>query len=81
MQVDIRQHRAKYASNNSAKLPLEFSVTLSREELRPSYGEGFRGAPLSWRCAMPCSASGDGDSSSEQWETQAEQGVGGDRDV
>jgi hypothetical protein len=70
-----------YASNNSAKLPIEFSVTLSREGLRPSYGEGFRGAPLRWTGMGMGSASSDGGSRSEWWEREAEQGIGGNRDV
>jgi hypothetical protein len=34
------------APNNVAKRSVEFFVRLSREELRPTYGQGFRGAPL-----------------------------------
>ena len=35
-----------YAANNVAKRPLEFFIRLAREQLRPTYGQGFRGAPL-----------------------------------
>ncbi len=34
------------AANNIAKRPLEFFIRLTREQLRPTYGQGFRGAPL-----------------------------------
>lgn len=35
-----------HAPNNVAKRSVEFFVRLSREHLRPTYGQGFRGAPL-----------------------------------
>jgi hypothetical protein len=35
-----------YAPNNIAKRVLDFSTTVSRERLRPQYGDGFAGAPL-----------------------------------
>lgn len=35
-----------HAANNVAKRSVEFFVRLSREQLRPTYGQGFRGAPL-----------------------------------
>jgi hypothetical protein len=35
-----------HAANNVAKRPLEFFIRLPREQLRPTYGQGFRGAPL-----------------------------------
>ena len=38
--------RHSYAPNNVAKRPLEFFIRLAREQLRPTYGQGFRGAPL-----------------------------------
>jgi hypothetical protein len=46
MQVQISEHRTKHAANNVAKRPLEFFIRLPREQLRPTYGQGFRGAPL-----------------------------------
>jgi hypothetical protein len=46
VECDIRQERRNHASNNSAKTVIEFLVTISRERLRPQYGDGFRGAPL-----------------------------------
>ncbi|MEK6569875.1 MAG: hypothetical protein AABZ61_00785, partial [Bacteroidota bacterium] len=33
-------------SSNVAKIPIEFSVVIQREQLRPQYGDGFQGAPL-----------------------------------
>ena len=38
--------RDLHAPNNVAKRPLEFFIRLAREQLRPTYGQGFRGAPL-----------------------------------
>ena len=38
--------RLPHAPNNVAKRPLEFFIRLAREQLRPIYGQGFRGAPL-----------------------------------
>jgi hypothetical protein len=35
-----------HAPNNVAKRPLEFFIRLAREQLRPTYGQGFQGAPL-----------------------------------
>ena len=46
MQKEITQHGATHAANNVAKRPLEFFVRLSRAHLRPTYGQGFHGAPL-----------------------------------
>ena len=46
MQEYIAQHRGAHAANNVAKRSLEFFVRLAREQLRPTYGQGFRGAPL-----------------------------------
>jgi len=46
-------HRGRYAAgwaadtfNNVAKTVIEFLITISRDRLRPQYGDGFRGAPL-----------------------------------
>ena len=38
--------RGNYASNNIAKIVIEFEITIPRERLRPNYRDGFRGAPL-----------------------------------
>jgi hypothetical protein len=46
MQIDVSQQGAHYAANNVAKRVLDFSITVSRERLRPQYGDGFAGAPL-----------------------------------
>jgi hypothetical protein len=35
-----------YTSNKVAKSLLEFSTSIPRNQLRPSYGEGFLGAPI-----------------------------------
>ena len=42
----LTSNRSTYAANNVAKRPLEFFIRLAREQLRPTYGQGFRGAPL-----------------------------------
>jgi len=55
MQVHVREQRGSHASHNVAKLRIELSVLVSRLTLRPSYGEGFGGAPLrpgSSRCDL-----------------------------
>jgi len=41
--------RAHHPSNNFAKLPFDFSVRVPRTQLRPRYGDGFDGAPLTGR--------------------------------
>src|SRR5258705_2079729 len=46
VKIDVRKHWAHYPSNNVANTVLEFSVSVPREELRPGYGHGFLGAPL-----------------------------------
>ena len=46
--------RVLHASHNLAKLPFDLSVRVSRERLRPGYGEGFLGAPV-----VICLQSGD----------------------
>jgi len=40
------QYLHAHAANNVAKRPLEFFIRLAREQVRPTYGQGFRGAPL-----------------------------------
>jgi hypothetical protein len=44
--ADTHEGGCHYAANNVAKRPLEFFVRLAREQLRPTYGQGFQGAPL-----------------------------------
>jgi len=46
VQGTVGQQRGEHAANNVAKRRREFFVHLSREQLRPTYGQGFRGAPL-----------------------------------
>ena len=46
MQKEVTQHWTNHAPNNVAKRSIEFFVRLSRKQLRPTYGQGFRGAPL-----------------------------------
>src|SRR5215813_9701389 len=38
--------RYYYTSYKVANLPIEFSTSIPRTQLRPGYGEGFLGAPL-----------------------------------
>ena len=40
------QRPGKYASYNVAKLMVEFSTSIPREQLQPVFGAGFYGAPL-----------------------------------
>ena len=42
----IGEQSREHAANNVAKRPLEFFIRLTREQLRPTYGQGFHGAPL-----------------------------------
>ncbi|MBK7919357.1 MAG: hypothetical protein IPJ94_24475 [Chloroflexi bacterium] len=46
IQRHIREYGRDYTTNNVAKKVIEFSITVPREQLRPNYGDGFRGAPL-----------------------------------
>ncbi|MBI3330155.1 MAG: hypothetical protein HYZ81_26035 [Nitrospinae bacterium] len=46
MPEDIGHHRADYTSYNVAKNVVEFSISIPRDQLRPGYGAGFLGAPL-----------------------------------
>jgi hypothetical protein len=46
VQEDITQEWAEYTSYNVAKNAVEFSTSIPRAQLRPSYGAGFLGAPL-----------------------------------
>src|SRR3954447_16179574 len=45
----LRQLQAAHPSNNLAKLPFDFLVRVPRTQLRPRYGDGFDGAPLTGR--------------------------------
>ena len=42
----VEEEGYHHAPNNIAKRVLDFSTTVSRERLRPQYGDGFAGAPL-----------------------------------
>src|SRR5262245_34243353 len=46
LQEYIRHHGREYTSYKVANLPIEFSTSIPRTQLRPGYGEGFLGAPL-----------------------------------
>jgi hypothetical protein len=46
VQSHVGQQGGEHAANNVAKRPLEFFIRLAREQLRPTYGQGFHGAPL-----------------------------------
>jgi hypothetical protein len=46
VQRDIGQQGGYYTSYNVAKNVVEFSMSIPRAQLRPSYGAGFLGAPL-----------------------------------
>jgi hypothetical protein len=46
VQEAIGQQRRDYTSYKVAKNVVEFSTSIPREELRPGYGAGFLGAPL-----------------------------------
>src|SRR5215475_13053090 len=65
LQHDTERSAARwggYTPYKVANILLEFSTSISRTQLRPSYGEGFLGAPLqrSTRCEAPMLA-GQGD--------------------
>ncbi len=47
------QGGVRHASHNVAKLAFELSVKISRQHLRPAYGAGFEGAPLSCGRSAP----------------------------
>src|SRR5262249_26364348 len=46
VEVDVRQYGGAYTSYKVANLPIEFSTSIPRTQLRPGYGDGFLGAPL-----------------------------------
>ena len=46
VQKQIRQQGTKYTSYKVANFLVEFSTSIPRTQLRPSYGDGFLGAPL-----------------------------------
>jgi hypothetical protein len=45
-------------SNNVAKLSVEYSISIPREQFRPGYGEGFAGAPVTLQAAPRGQGSG-----------------------
>jgi len=69
------------ASNNRAKLPLEFSTTIERIDLKVRYGEGFGGAPLRAVPAMHRVTTGVRESRDEQAPEQRSNNVGGNDHV
>ena len=46
MQEQVGQQWCRYTPNKVAKSLLEFSTSIARNQLRPSYGDGFLGAPI-----------------------------------
>ncbi len=46
MKVDVCENRGEYTSYKVANMLVEFSTSIPRTQLRPSYGDGFLGAPL-----------------------------------
>jgi hypothetical protein len=46
VQIAVGQQRAHYTSYKVAKNVVEFSTSIPRKQLHPSYGAGFLGAPL-----------------------------------
>src|SRR5215212_4347087 len=44
--VNVSQRRSMHSTHNGAKLPFDLALTLSRDQLRARYGDGFWGAPL-----------------------------------
>jgi hypothetical protein len=64
-------------SNNVAKLPVEYSISIPRGQLRPGYGDGFAGAPVNLQ-VVPCGArERDRGEGGEQASREAVQRVGG----
>ncbi len=49
VQKQIRQQGTNYTSYKVANFLVEFSTSIPRTQLRPSYGDGFLGAPLQSR--------------------------------
>ncbi len=69
------------ASYNSAKIPLDFTVSIARIRLKGRYGEGFGGAPLRTCSPRPEQAIGDGGERHEQAAAQGSTSAGGDGHV
>ena len=69
------------ASNNRAKLPLEFSTTIERIDLKVRYGEGFGGAPRRAVPAMHRVTTGVRESRDEQAHEHSSSHVGGNDPV
>ena len=77
VQKKVRQHRTNHAPYNVAKIPLDFTVSITRIRLKGRYGEGFGGAPLRTPSASPGIAIGDGGERHEQAETDGSTSAGG----
>ena len=52
MEGNIGSEWGEYTSYNVANILVEFSTSIPRTQLRPSYGEGFLGAPLQTRLPL-----------------------------
>src|SRR5262245_27277263 len=46
LKEDVRHGMSTYTSYKVANILVEFSTSIPRTQLRPSYGDGFLGAPL-----------------------------------
>ena len=79
--VEVTEQRGNDPAHNRAKLPLEFSSSIARAELKVRYGEGFGGAPLSSFSAPRRDKAGVRGSRDEQIEAQRSTTVGGDDHV
>ena len=80
MEEYVCQKRAKFSPNNVAKSVIEFSTTISRERLRPGYGDGFGGAPLRISLGRT-SAAKRGQGGDDESRTEKNAGVEGETDV
>jgi hypothetical protein len=54
VQGNVGEEWRDYPSPNVAKKMQEFTLMLPREQLRPSYGDGFGGAPLKGAPSRNC---------------------------
>jgi hypothetical protein len=52
VQHEVGQEGRDYTSYKVANMLVEFSTSIPRTQLRPSYGDGFLGAPLQTRQAL-----------------------------
>ena len=71
----------RHASYNIAKIPLDFTVSIARGDLKGRYSEGFGGAPLHIPSSSPRTVIGDGYGRHEQQATQSSTSTGGDDHV